>query len=216
MHRDADVLETDPVSGRRTGLAAYARRALRALKAQRVPHAVIGAAALAVRGLPRMTRDLDVVVPFEKGFRALEVLGRAGFSPTTPVDRDSEPEPMYVLLDRTGGEVDLLVAAGEPEASVISEAPLSLVFGVRAPVATLEQLLLLYLYSNQPKHLGDFARIVTETRVDLGAVERYLDEVHPEMLPELGDRVSQARTPKPGLPRPRHRRAPRTPRRNAT
>lgn len=153
-----------------------------------------------------MTRDLDVVVPFEKGFRALEVLGRAGFSPTTPVDREGEPEPMYVLVDRTGGEVDLLVAAGEPEASVISEAPKSLVFGVRAPVATLEQLLLLYLYSNQPKHLGDFARIVTEASVDLGAVERYLSEVHPEMLSELLERVKQAREPKPAPPRPMRRR----------
>lgn len=83
-------------------------------------------------------------------------------------------------------------------------------------MATLEQLLLLYPYSNQPKHLGDFARIVTETRVNLGAVERYLDEVHSEMLPELRERVSQARTPKPDLPRPRQRRTLRTPRRRAT
>jgi hypothetical protein len=80
------------------------------------------------------------------------------------------------------------------------------VFGVRAPVATLEHLLLLYLYSNQPKHLGDFARIVTETRVDLGAVERYLSEVHPEMLPELLERVKQSREPKPAPPKPMRRR----------
>lgn len=209
MHRDADVLEVDPVSGRRTGLAAYSRRALRALKAKRVPYAVIGAAALAVRGLPRMTRDLDVVVAIDDGFLALDALGRAGFEPTTPPRRDAEPEPMYVLIDRAGNEVDLLVAAGEPELSVVSEAPQALVFGVRAPVASLEQLLLLYLYSNQPKHLGDFARIVTETRVDLGAAERLLGEIHPEMLPDLRERVAQARAPKPAPPRPPRRRRPR-------
>lgn len=206
MHRDADVLEVDPVSGRRTGLAAYARRALRALKAKRVPHAVIGATALAVRGLPRMTRDLDVVVPIASGFKALDALGGAGFRPTTPVDRQADPEPMYVLVDQSGAEVDLLVAAAEPETSIVSEAPQSLVFGVRAPVATLEHLLLMYLYSNQPKHLGDFARIVTETSVDLGAVERYLSEVHPEMIPEFTERVSQAKQPKPAPPRPTRRR----------
>ncbi len=204
--RHADVLETDAVSGRRTGLATYARRALRALKARRVPHAVIGAAALALRGLPRMTRDLDVVVPMERGHQALDALVHAGFKPTSPVARENDPEPMYVLVDRMGGEVDLLVAAGEPELSVLSEAPRSLVFGVRAPVATLEQLLLLYLYSNQPKHIGDFARIVTETRVDLGAVERALAEIHPEMLPELAERVRQARSPRPAPPRPSRRR----------
>jgi len=212
MHRDADVLEVDPVTGGRTGLAEYSRRALRALKAKRIPHAVIGAAALAVRGLPRMTRDLDVVVPRSAGFKALAALGSAGFRSTTPIVSGSEPEPMYVLIDRTGGEVDLLLAAGEPESSVIDEAPQSLIFGVRAPVATLEQLLLLYLYSNQPKHLGDFARIVTETGVDLVAVERYLDEVHPQMLPDFRDRVRQARTPKPAPPRPTRTRA-RRPRR---
>lgn len=189
MHRDADVLEVDPVSGRRTGLAAYARSALRALKAKRVPHAVIGATALAVRGLPRMTRDLDVVVPNRMRSQA----------------RDA--------LHGNESRVRLRLAAGEPEVTVVSEAPRSLVFGIRAPVATLEQLLLLYLYSNQPKHLGDFARIVTDARADIGAVERYLADVHPEMLPEFSDRVRQARTPKPAPPRPTRRRTPRSPRR---
>jgi hypothetical protein len=206
MHRDADVLEVDPVTGGRTGLAAYSRRALRALKAKRVPHAVIGAAALAVRGLPRMTRDLDIVVPRSAAFKALAALGGAGFRSTTPIISGSEPEPMYVVMDRTGGEVDLLLAAGEPESTVLDEAPQSLIFGTRAPVATLEQLLLLYFYSKQPKHLGDFARIVTETGVDLVAVERYLDEVHPEMLAEFRERVRLARTPKPAPPRPMRRR----------
>lgn len=82
-----------------------------------------------------------------------------------------------------------------------------LVFGVRARVATLEHLLLLYLYSNQPKHLGDFARIVTESAVDLAAVESYLAEIHPEMLGELRERIRQAREPKPAPPRPTRRRA---------
>lgn len=206
MRVDADVVDTDPVSGRRTGLAAYSRRALRALQARRVPYAVVGAAALAARGLPRMTRDLDLVVGIEHGFDALEALGRAGFEPTTLVDRRGDPEPMYVLVDKAGGEVDLLVAAGEPELTVIGEATRRLVFGVRARVATLEHLLLLYLYSNQPKHMGDFARIVTETAVDLPTVERYLGEVHPEMLAELGERVRQAREPRPAPPRPTRRR----------
>lgn len=207
MRIHADVVETDAVTGRRTGLASFARRALRALQARRVPHAVIGATALAVRGLPRMTRDLDLVVAVDRGHDALEALRRAGFEPTTPVDRRDEPEPMYVLVDRAGGEVDLLVAAGEPELSVISEATRRMVFGVRARVATLEHLLLLYLYSNQPKHLGDFASIVTESAVDLAAVERYLAEVHPEMLPELHERIRQAREPRPAPPRPARRRA---------
>jgi hypothetical protein len=206
MHPDADVLDVDPVSGQRTGLATLAQRALRAL--EDVPHALIGAAALAVRGLPRMTRDIDIVVLVEDAFEALDALRENGFESTTPVKRDQDPEPMYVLqAPRDGGEVDLLVAAGEPESTVVAEAPRALAFGVEAPVATLEHLLLMYLYSNQPRHLGDFARIVTESKVDLGWVDSYLREVHPEMLPTFHERVAAAQSPAPAPPRPPRRRS---------
>jgi hypothetical protein len=203
---DVDVLLVDPVTGRRVGLAALARRALRALAKAEVPHAVIGAASLAVRGLPRMTRDIDVVVLVEDAFDAIDALESAGFRSVTPVRRNEEPEAMYVLeLRKGGGEVDVLVASAEPESTVVCEAPAAEVFGVMAPVATLEHLALMYLYSNQPKHLGDFARIVTETAVDLGWVERYLADVHPEMLPVLRDRVRFARNPPAPPPRPKRR-----------
>jgi hypothetical protein len=206
VHADADVLEVDPVTGRRTGLAAFVRRALRALEKAEIPHAVIGATALAVRGLPRMTRDLDVVVVLEDAFDALDALEAAGFRSVTPVRRGEEPEAMYVLERRGGGEVDVLVAAAEPESTVVAEAKPAEVFGVQAPVATLEHLLLMYLYSNQPKHLGDFARIVTDAPgVDLAAVERYLADVHPEMLPVLKERVHLARNPPAPPPRPKRR-----------
>lgn len=109
----------------------------------------------------------------------LDALLAAGFSSATPVNRDEEAEPMYVL-HRRKDEV--------------------------APVATLEHLVLMYLYSNQPRHMGDLARIVTESDVRLGDVERYLMEVHPEMLAVLRERVQAARNPPPAPPRPKHRR----------
>lgn len=121
------------------------------------------------------------------------------------VDRAEEPEPMYVLHSQSGGEVDLLVAAGEPEATVVAEATPTRLFGTTAPVATLEHLVLMYLYSNQPRHFGDFARVVTETNVDLGKVVRFLEEVHPEMLPALHERVRSAKQPPPAPPRPKRR-----------
>lgn len=208
LHPDADILDADAMTGRKTGLARAATRALKALKNAAVPHAVIGATALAVRGFPRMTRDLDVVVPLEDAYRALDALLAAGFRSLTSIDRAHEPEAMYVLESKAGGiDVDLLVAAGEPETTVIAEASNAPVFGTRAPVASLEHLLLMYLYSNEPRHLGDFARIVTSGQADLDAVGRYLSEVHPEMLPTFRDRVEQAVHPPPPLPRPTRRRA---------
>jgi len=201
---NVDLLETDPVTGRRTGLAEQARRALRALKRAKVPHAVIGAAALAARGLPRMTRDLDIAVVTDDAFAALDALRAAGFRSVTRINREAEPEPMYILRSE-GSEVDLLVAAGEPEATVIAEATPARLFGATAPVATLEHLVLMYLYSNQPRHFGDFARIVTETDVDLVRIVRYLEEIHPEMLPVLSERVQAAKQPPPPPPRPKRR-----------
>lgn len=202
----ADILEVDPVTGRKTALARAAAKALRALKNADVPHAVIGATALAVRGLPRMTRDLDVVVMFEDAFPALDALEAAGFRSVTPIDRAHAPEAMYVLEASEGGiDVDLLVAAGEPESTVIAEASEATVFGTKAPVASLDHLLLMYLYSNEPRHLGDFARIITGGNADLAKVGRYLSEVHPEMLPTFRDRVEQAIHPPPPFPRPKRR-----------
>lgn len=207
IHPDADILEVDPLTGRKTGLARAATKALKALRSANVPHAVIGATALAVRGFPRMTRDLDVVVLLEDAYRALDALQAAGFRSLTAVDRSRDPEAMYVLESQESGiDVDLLVAAGEPESTVIAEAADAPVFGTRAPVALLEHLLLMYLYSNEPRHLGDFARILTSGGADLDRVVRYLSEVHPEMLQTFRDRVEQAVHPPPPFPRPQRRR----------
>jgi hypothetical protein len=203
-----DVVDTDIVSGRRTKLAVTARRALLALDGAGVPFAVVGAAALAARGLPRMTRDLDVVVLFEDAFGALDALAEQGFRSVAPVDQSADPEAMYVLVGPNGVEVDVLVANAEPESTIVAEAPRAKVFGVEVPLASLEHLSLMYLYSNQPRHLGDFARIVTETRVDLPAVERYLADVHPEMLPTLRERVRLAKSPPPPPARPPRRKRP--------
>jgi len=202
-----DLLVTDPTTGKQTGLAATVRRTLRTLSKARVPHCVVGATALAVRGLPRMTRDLDVAVFMEDAPKAWKALAGAALRASTPTGSADDPEPMVVFVDRkTGVEVDLLVAAGDPEATVIDEAPSASVFGVRAPVATFEHLLLMYLYSNEPKHIGDFAAIIRSGRADLVQVERVLRGMHPEMLPEWRRRLLEAKSPRPAPRRPPRRR----------
>jgi len=204
-----DILVTDVMTGRTTGLASTVRRALVSLAQTKVPHCVIGATALAVRGLPRMTRDLDVVVMVDDAAVAIDALRSAGLRATTPTGTAEDPEPMIVFVDpRTRVEVDLLIAAGDPEVTAIEQASKATVFGTRAPVATLESLLLLYLYSNQPKHLGDFAAIVQSRRADLARAERTLALMHEEMLARWRSRVEQARSPgpPPARPPPRPRR----------
>lgn len=202
-----DLLATDPVTGRRTGLPKTVRRAIRAVEGAGVPYAVIGATALAARGLPRMTRDLDLVVLVDDGATAIEALRKAGLRAETPTGPPDSPESMVVFVDpATDVEVDLLVAAGDPEATVIDEAPRARVMGVDASVATLEHLLLCYLYSNEPKHLGDFASIVRSGKADLARAERALRDMHAEMLPEWKRRVLWSRSPPPPPARPPARR----------
>jgi hypothetical protein len=202
-----DVLVTDPVSGKTTGLAKTIRRAIKALEASKIPYCVIGAAALAVRGLPRMTRDLDLVVMTEDGERAAGVLRSAGFRALTPMDIADSDEAMVLFEDpTTRAEVDLLLATGNPEALVIAEASRANIFGARAPVASLEHLLLLYLYSNQPRHLGDFASIVQSGRADLKAAAKTLSDMHPQMLKEWRKRVNAAQFPPPAPAKPRKKR----------
>ena len=150
-----------------------------------------------------MTRDLDLVVLVDDAKNAIAALRAAGLRASTPVGSRDNPEPMIVFVDpMTGVDVDLLVAAGDPEAVVIEEAPRAKVFGRMAPVATLEHLLLLYLYSNQPKHIGDFAAIVQSGRARLPTVERTLAKMHAEMLPEWKSRVRLALSPPPAPARP--------------
>jgi hypothetical protein len=136
----------------------------------------------------------------------------AGLRATTSTGTADDPEPMIVFVDpKTQVEVDLLIAAGDPEATAIDQASPVAVFGARAPVATLENLLLLYLYSNQPKHLGDFAAIVQSRRADLARAGRALALMHEEMLGEWRGRVKQALVPAPSPRRPPPRpRRPRT------
>ncbi len=67
-------------------------------------------------------------------------------------------------------------------------------------------LLVLHLYSNQPKHLGDFAAIVQSGRADLTREESLLAIVHPEMLRTWKRRVVQVREPAPAPARPPPRR----------
>lgn len=203
----AELLDTDPVSGKSRGLVATVRRVARAMNRSKLGYSIIGATALSVRGLPRMTVDIDLVVMLDEAEQAIRALSDARLQATTPVGSASAPESMIVFVDPlTQVEVDLLNAAGEPEATAIEHATETRVFGVTAKVATLESLLLLYLYSNEPKHLGDFASIVRSGKADLTMAERTLAELHPPMLATWQRRVDEARSPAPAPPRPPKRR----------
>jgi hypothetical protein len=199
-----DIVTIDPITGRETGLSQSVQRVIKALK--NCQYCIVDAIALAVRGLPHMTREIGVVVLSDDAERAISALRKAGFQPVAPPGYSDEADPMVVFEDpKTRMEVDLLIAAGNPEALVISTASRARVFGAIAPVASLEQLLLLYLYSNQPKHLGDFASIVQSGRANLARSEQMLAEIHPQMLKDFRKRVNACLHLAPAPKKPRGR-----------
>ena len=72
-------------------------------------------------------------------------------------------------------------------------------------MARAEHLLISYLYSNQPRHLGDFASIVQGRQVGLDQVRELLADIHPEMIPVLEERWESVENPPPAPPRPPRR-----------
>lgn len=164
-------------------------------------YAVTGAIALGARGCVRTTLDLDLLVSADDLPSALEALRRAGF------EGEEEVEPQYVLEDPdTGAAVDLLVGFGEPELTLLRGATRVQLAGIRPRVARREHLLLTYLYSNQPRHLGDFAAIVQQGKVSRAKARALLAELHPEMLPVFDQRWEAAANPPPPPRRPGPRR----------
>jgi hypothetical protein len=177
-----ELADLDLVTGRRTGVPAAMRTALVSLRNAKIRYALVGAVALGVRGLPRMTRELEVIVSPESALAAHEALERNR---------------------RVVGKVDVVVAVAEPETTVLLEAAPERVLGVTVRVASLEHLLLMHLYSKQSEHIGDFARIVNESKVNLKRVEAWLKEEHPEMLSTFRRRVKDAQEPPEAPPRPK-------------
>lgn len=191
----------DLVTGRPTGLPATIKRAVRALERAGVRYAVTDAVALGARGCVRTTLDVDLLVSVDELPPALEALASAGF--TGELEPGEEPEPQYVLEDpTTGATVDLLVGFGEPELSLLSGATRVQLAGIRPRVARREHLLLSYLYSNQPRHLGDFAALVQQGKLARTRVRALLAELHSEMLPTFDRRWEEAENAPPPPPRP--------------
>jgi hypothetical protein len=128
-----------------------------------VPFAVIGAVAMAVRGVARSTRDLDLLSqelallapatwrPLEQDGIAVTV--RAG-------DRD-DPLAGVVRLGSGGDTViDIVVGRERWQAGIIARATPQTVEGVRVPVATAADLILLKLYAGGPQDAWDVEQLL--------------------------------------------------------
>jgi hypothetical protein len=134
----------------------------RALARAGVPYMVIGGLAVLVRGVPRLTRDVDVVVgcpPAEVG-RLVRAL-RPEFEPLVEDPEAFAADTMVVPVAGVDGtRVDIILAGLPFEHDAIARAKPEVLGGVTIRVCTAEDLILMKIVSDRPKDREDVAGLL--------------------------------------------------------
>jgi hypothetical protein len=155
---------------------------LRVLERERVPHALIGAAALAIHGVSRSTADIDILsvdatILRREAWAELERPGRV----LRVLKGDAEdPLAGSVRLGEGSEIVDVVVGRNAWEREIIEAAePLSL-GELKVPVVRPAGLVLLKLHAGGPKDAWDI-RALLEVLDDPAEVEAEVERVVPRL-----------------------------------
>lgn len=165
------------------------------LAARGVPHAMIGAGALAVHGISRSTFDLDLLVVDRSILRAdaWSELAARGVSVEARTGDDADPLAGVVRLSAPGQRsVDVVVGRHAWQRDVLRRAVPSPVGDRPVPVAIPSDLVLLKLFAGGPQDAWDVQQLVgaAADRGELTAeVERGLGNLSAEAR-ELWRRIA--------------------------
>jgi hypothetical protein len=133
------------------------------LRSQQVAFAVVGAAAMAVHGVSRSTRDLDLLVmsvaclatstwePLRRAGLTIDIRRGDADDPLTGAVRiaTSEASPIDVIVGRAGWQGDAIARATERT-----------IDGVAVPVVTAVDLILLKLYAGGAQDAWDVEQLL--------------------------------------------------------
>lgn len=158
----------------------------RALETIGAPYALIGAHALAARGYPRFTVDVDFLTTDPR------VLDRATWSEIERTggvvdprrgDPDDPLAGMVHIRLADGSDIDVVLAKWKWEAGVIDRAETMSVGGVEIPVPRTSDLILLKLAAGGYLDLRDAAALLAlgDREALARAVEEHISEVHPDV-----------------------------------
>ena len=165
------------------------------LETERIPHALIGAAAMAVHGVSRATADVDLLTVDARALasetwaalkaRGVEVLVLRG-------DPD-DPLAGNVRLEVSGERaIDVVVGRHAWQREVIELAETFSIGEVAVKVARPEGLVLLKLYAGGPRDAWD-VRSLLESRADTGEIAAEIERVLPRLPQECGGLWSRIR-----------------------
>jgi hypothetical protein len=133
------------------------------LKARSIPFALIGAAAMAVHGVSRSTRDLDLFT------LAVECLEPSTWAPLaasgieTRLRQGDADDPLAGVARFTAAghdPVDLIVGKSRWQAGILDRSREAAVEGTRVPVAGAADLIALKLYAGGPQDAWDIEQLL--------------------------------------------------------
>ena len=136
---------------------------VRALNARRVPHALIGAGAMAVHGVARSTQDLDLLTsdPAVLAPSFWIELGGRGASVDPRRGDDEDPLAGVVRIESPGQRaVDVVVGKRPWTGDVLARARPASAGGVVVPVAQAADLVLLKLFAGGPQDAWDVEQLL--------------------------------------------------------
>jgi hypothetical protein len=159
---------------------------LRVLTSLGAPCALIGGHALAARGYPRFTVDVDLLTSDARVLDADPWAAVVRTGATVDPRRGDADDPLggvvHVLL-ADGTDVDVVVARWKWEADLIARAEPLRLLGVEIPVPRASDLILLKLAAGGHLDVRDAAALLAlGDRAALAAeVEAHIDEVRPDV-----------------------------------
>jgi hypothetical protein len=152
---------------------------------RRIRFAMIGAAAMAVHGVSRSTRDLDILIVTPEALDAMTWAPLTSQGIVVDVRRGSPDDPLagVVRITEAGTHaVDVVVGKGAWQARIVLRATEAIIDGERVPVARLADLTLLKLYAGGAQDAWDIQQLLEAG--DRSALIVEIDGALPELPPE--------------------------------
>ena len=156
-----------------------------ALREHGTPFAVIGAAAMAVHGVTRSTRDLDLFTLERECLSPAywQRLVTAGID--VSIRRGDADDPLAGVVRVSvvnAPPVDVIVGKSPWQEPIVTAPVDAAIEGVSVPVARTADLILLKLYAGGPQDAWDIAQLLSAAVGDatIDEVERRLDTLPPE------------------------------------
>jgi hypothetical protein len=135
------------------------------LEENQIPFALIGAAAMAARGVSRSTFDTDLlsVGPSTLDNSIWQALETDGIEVDVRHGDDDDPLLGVVRFVRGDEAIDLVVGRSAWQRDVIARATPTQVFSLNLPIVTVEDLILLKLYAGGIQDRWDIQQLLTSS-----------------------------------------------------